>query len=277
MISAILASLLTFHYINQPVVDMRKMPHEGSQVVSQAIFAQEVDILETQGDWVKISIGDECPGWVEHLAIQDRQEPYADCSCVKPLLQINQLAAPLYPQADTASDPLLILPFESRLEILDDSSKEGWIEIVLLDESRAYIQEKDVIFDTQLLTKAETAKFSLYFLNLPYVSGGRSSFGYDSAGFIQMLYRQMGFDLPRLCQEQYSWEGFAKIDKEALEEGDLIFWAESESVIAHVGMYIGQGRYIHVDQTDKLPSITISDLSRVQEERFCQYRQLNGA
>jgi Cell wall-associated hydrolases (invasion-associated proteins) len=70
-------------------------------------------------------------------------------------------------------------------------------------------------------------ELSKRFLELPYTWGGRSSFGYDCSGFVQMLYRQMGIFIPRDAIDQMHWEKFTPIPIEEAQLGDLYFLGPS--------------------------------------------------
>ncbi len=263
MLSLLLTSVFSFYQVQVPIAPMCQAPDVHSEVVSQAIFAEEVKILEADGDWVKIqTVEDSCSGWTKSDAVFGRESIYADCTCVTPIVEVNRLSAHVYDRQTTLYGPILTLPFESRLEAIDpfEEPDSPWIAIRLLDETPAFIQRGDVTADIHAIPKDELAAFSKRFLELPFTHGGRSSFGYDSSGFIQMLYKQIGSSLPRHVQEQFNWDGFEAVSIEALEPGDLIFWGPSESDIQHVGMFIGDKQFIHTTPKENQPWIRISDL-----------------
>lgn len=263
MFSTLLSSALLFYHVQVPVTDMHENPSVDSAIISQAIFSEEVQILHTQEDWIHIQMGEDgCSGWTRSDAILERMSAYADCTCVTPIVQVNRLAAHVYRTPSTNCGAIMTLPFESRLEAVDPFEDLGspWITIVLPDTTVAYIQRGDVITDIHPIAKEELSSFSQQFLNLPYTQGGRSSFGYDSSGFIQMLYQQIGFSIPKRVIDQFHWEGFEEISLEELTPGDLIFWGQTASDIQHVGMYIGKEQFIHTVAEEQQPWLRISQL-----------------
>jgi len=270
MLLLLLSSVLSFSYVQAPIVAMRESPSADSEVVSQAIFAEEITVLEAYEDWVKIETKEDgCAGWIGREAIVERETAYADCSCITPLVEVTSLEAGVYAHQDLSDPPLFILPFECRLEAIDPYNEPdcSWITLNLPNDSQAYIQKKDVTCDIHAMTKEELAAFSKRFVHLPFAQGGRSSFGYDHAGFVQMLYRQIGLSLPRHVQDQCNWEGFESISIDECETGDLIFWGDSASNIHHVGMYVGDQRFIH-STTEEHPScIRLSDLNEPLYQR----------
>lgn len=264
MMSLFLASSLSlFHYVSSPVADMRQEPREDSEIVSQAYFSEQITLIEDGQEWVKIeTAADQYQGWVQANALCHRGDLYlSHPSSV--IAKVIRRAAHLYGIQDTTYGPILTLPFDSRLEVLEpkEESNSRWLKVQLVNGREGYIQRGDVSFDLSPLNREEMCSLSLEFLGLPYTWGGRSSFGYDCSGFVQMLYRQMGIYLPRDSKDQLLWDGFAPVTFDALIPGDLIFFGLAENKIRHVGFYLGEGQFIHATVAENAPYIRISRLS----------------
>lgn len=86
-------------------------------------------------------------------------------------------------------------------------------------------------------------------VNSGYRYGGNSpEEGFDCSGFIQFLYQeQLGVDLPRSTRE-IRYEG-EEIDRKELQAGDLVFFNTMRRPFSHVGVYIGEGRFIHAPRS----------------------------
>lgn len=82
------------------------------------------------------------------------------------------------------------------------------------------------------------------YLGVPYVWGGTSPSGFDCSGFVQYVYKEAGINLSRTTYSQIT-EGYAV---SSLEPGDLVFFG-SYSNPYHVGIYIGNGQYVHSPRT----------------------------
>ena len=253
-----------FYYVNSPVTNMREHPQHESEIVSQVYFSEEVHILESVADWIKIkNVADSYQGWIQNNSICSKLNLLSsDISII--IAKVIRCAAHLYGVQDTIYGPIVTLPFDSNLQILEPLSLESnsrWIKTLLIDGREAYIQRGDVTFSQALLNKDQMCALSLQFLGLPYTWGGRSSFGYDCSGFVQMLYRQMGVYLPRDTKDQIHFEGFDAVALGSLLPGDLIFFGLTEDKIRHVGMNVGGDKFIHATVAENRPYIRFSHLS----------------
>ena len=94
-----------------------------------------------------------------------------------------------------------------------------------------------------------------------YVWGGTKPGGFDCSGYMQYLYKKEGVSIPRTAYQQ-SKVG-KKVSRFALQKGDLLFFLTDKSrniPITHVGMYIGNGKFIHA--ASKKQGIIISSLEK---------------
>ena len=83
------------------------------------------------------------------------------------------------------------------------------------------------------------------FLGVPYRRGGNSAeTGFDCSGFVRAMYEQtVGLMLPRRANEQAA--ATQSIDKKDLQPGDLVFFNTMRQAFSHVGIYVGEGKFIH--------------------------------
>jgi cell wall-associated NlpC family hydrolase len=83
------------------------------------------------------------------------------------------------------------------------------------------------------------------FLGVPYRRGGNSvETGFDCSGFVKAMYQQsLGLILPRRANEQAA--ATQKIDRQELQPGDLVFFNTLRRAFSHVGIYIGDNKFIH--------------------------------
>jgi cell wall-associated NlpC family hydrolase len=88
---------------------------------------------------------------------------------------------------------------------------------------------------------------AMNFLGVPYRMGGNSfEEGFDCSGFTRHIYKlAMGITLPRRADEQASMKAADRVDKSELQPGDLVFFNTLRRTFSHVGIYIGEGKFIH--------------------------------
>jgi hypothetical protein len=235
--------------IHLPLVNMREFPSQESKICSQALFGEEIKIYENIGDWVRMSTPDGYSGWIQNQDFLTLNQSYRSD------IEVSRLCAHLYREADTEYGPLVSLCFGSKLQLIDASDLR-WLKVRLPDERIAYIQRGDVEPD-----EFELVSFAKKFIGIPYTWGGRSSFGYDCSGYVQMLYSRMGFLLPRDARQQICDPRGRTIPKDEWRAGDLIFWGKSEDQIRHVGMLISGSEFIHTSSRENMPYLRISKLT----------------
>jgi cell wall-associated NlpC family hydrolase len=92
---------------------------------------------------------------------------------------------------------------------------------------------------------SELVVSAMGFLGVPYRRGGNSAeTGFDCSGFVKAIYEQtVGLVLPRRANEQAA--AGQQIDKKDLQPGDLVFFNTLRRTFSHVGIYVGDGKFIH--------------------------------
>lgn len=102
----------------------------------------------------------------------------------------------------------------------------------------------------------EVVNYAYNFLGKPYVYGASGPNSFDCSGLTQYVYNNFGVDLTRTTYTQVN-QGL-KIDRSNLQPGDLVFF-NTQGSISHVGIYVGDGDFIHAPRTGK--PVMISSLS----------------
>jgi cell wall-associated NlpC family hydrolase len=85
------------------------------------------------------------------------------------------------------------------------------------------------------------------FLGVPYVRGGNNvAQGFDCSGFTRFIFeKSVGLVLPRRAEEQARLADLLTIPREQLKPGDLVFFNTMRRTFSHVGIYLGEGKFIH--------------------------------
>jgi uncharacterized protein YgiM (DUF1202 family) len=239
---------------------MYSKPSAESDVVSQVLYGTGVALLEKQAGWLRIQTADGYKGWATSGDVKalDGGTYAPDGRSVR----VTGMDVNVYREADvTRHAPLLKLPWEARLEVVAKSANESarWLEVRLVDGQTAWVQRGDVSAGSSPLTIDESLNLARKFLGVTYTWGGVSSQGFDCSGFMQMVERQRGIEMPRDADLQAAWSGVVPVDRRDLKPGDLLYFGDSTDKITHTGMYLGNGEFIH-DTTHEHPGVQISRL-----------------
>ena len=120
---------------------------------------------------------------------------------------------------------------------------------------------------------AAAVEISKRYLNTPYYWGGETpDTGFDCSGLMQYAYKQLGIDIPRVTYDQV--KAGVEVPRDQLQAGDLILFAKGSDV-HHVGMYIGDGKFIHAPHTGDVVKISSLD-EPYYNEQFYEARRVGS-
>jgi len=119
------------------------------------------------------------------------------------------------------------------------------------DDLSRFLNDKGLLSQIDQVRQNVTNKASdlvvnaLGFLGVPYRFGGNSAeTGFDCSGFVKAMYEQtVGLILPRKAEQQAA--ATQQIDRSELQPGDLVFFNTLRRAFSHVGIYIGEGKFVH--------------------------------
>jgi cell wall-associated NlpC family hydrolase len=92
---------------------------------------------------------------------------------------------------------------------------------------------------------------AMNFLGVPYRRGGQSAEeGFDCSGFTRHIFElSVGLVLPRRADEQANVPTLYKVQRDELKPGDLVFFNTLRRTFSHVGIYVGDGKFIHAPRS----------------------------
>lgn len=231
-----------FAICNLAIIPLRAEPSDRSEIVSQVLFGEHFEILETQNQWSKIKLQfDRYEGWVDSKQYQIISEK-SFISLSKDAVILN---SDLVEYVTNPSNVLLPIPLGSSLSFLNHSE----INIENFEFEGMKI--------TGVKSKSDLITTAFMYLNAPYLWGGKTPFGIDCSGLTQMVYKLNGYNLLRNASQQ-STQGDALSFIEESEAGDLAFFDNGEGKIIHVGIIMENNYIIHasgkvrIDRLDHL-------------------------
>lgn len=165
---------------------------------------------------------------------------------------IDGIYGPLTDKALEEASQDNVLPGESNSEHPQE-------EVSPLSEAQkpaANEKAKDVI---QLQTSSQTnmVQTAKNFIGTPYVWGGTSPNGFDCSGFIQFVYQEQNISIPRTVRD--IWNFASPIEQPSI--GDLVFFETYQPGPSHLGIYLGDGNFIHAGSSN---GVEISNMNNTE-------------
>jgi gamma-D-glutamyl-L-lysine dipeptidyl-peptidase len=225
-----------------PTAAVRRKARHQNEMVSQLLFGERVAILKAKGDlWVKVrSLHDGYEGWMTNNLLKEvkqkdagKDEGYITTDIFNKLM-IN--------------GKKMHIPFGSSLPAF--ANGQGKLGDLDYSYDGNYANRSGVEPD-----ESKVVQLTAQWLNAPYMWGGRTIFGVDCSGFVQVNYKMMGIDLSRDAWQQAQQGKRIKKLKEAVC-GDLAFFDDKDEIV-HVGILLGPDQIIHasgkvrIDEIDK--------------------------
>lgn len=174
---------------------------------------------------------------------------------MNPALQPVVTEAPAVQAAASAQLPVAKAP-ANALQAVAPVNLASPDNAPLVAQLAALQQAQDAPDTSSRIKTVLQRAFSL--LGTPYRWGGTSpDKGFDCSGLVGYVFRTIGIDLPRVSRAMAN-EGIAITDRDALNEGDLVFFGRRGRV-DHVGIYIGEGKFLHAPRTGR--DVTVSTLT----------------
>jgi hypothetical protein len=231
-----------FGICNLAIVPIRLEPSDRSELTTQVLFGEHFKILEQTEKWSRIELGfDGYNGWIDNKQFRFITEvEYNKLQQTEPVLNgdlIEYLASP--------DNQLLPISLGTSVTALDDVALNP--DNYFFDGLKVSgVKSKQNIVDTAYL-----------YLNAPYLWGGKTPFGIDCSGMVQMVYKLNGYKLLRDASQQAT-QGESLSFIEESEPGDLAFFDNEEGRIIHVGIIMEDNHIIHahgkvrIDRLDHL-------------------------
>lgn len=218
------------------IVPMRREQSERSEMVSQILFGELFEIVETTDKWSYVRLlHDQYEGWIDKKMYSAVNEEYAEKYRSESPVLTTEVFNIVRKEGDYGNQLIVsgsVLPFfnadTNTLQIGD----QPYTLITRL---------KDVGIDS---LRDLVIEYALMYYNTPYLWGGRSPYGIDCSGLTQMVYRMAGTDIPRDASQQVLCGQNFSFVEEALP-GDLAFFGDDTGAITHVGILWEQNRIIH--------------------------------
>lgn len=258
---------LAWGIITVSVANLRPIPMESAELITQAILGTPVKILAKENDWYLIQTPDQYLGWTADRSLVPSSEKGIHRYNRSDRIIFTGLTGMCYTQPDENSLPVSDMVAGS---ILQKTGENLYFWEVRFPDGRSGFVEKNtckhfdewkescinshqaIMRDEESDMDKEITETAMRFLGLPYLWGGTSSKGMDCSGFTKTVYFMNGIILQRDASQQVLYGEPIDVSDgyKNLVPGDLIFFGEQETdstrkKITHVGICIGNGELIH--------------------------------
>ncbi len=224
---------------NTTQIPLRSTPSEKAEMVTQLLFGETYSVLDHKNNWMLIQMHyDSYEGWIDR-----KQHAPVSENAVNMLIK-KHVSVSIDPISLLKLHESKVVPitFGSNLLIADGDS---------IKTADNFQGKRNSI---NLPQPEKIGQFAMKFLNVSYLWGGRTFFGIDCSGFIQIVFKAAGIRLYRDAAQQAA-QGHTIDFVEEAQAGDLAFFDNEEGRIIHTGILLGNGKIIHASGHVRLDNV----------------------
>ncbi len=238
-------------------VSVRVGPDSERGLVTRLDAGEQVVLTAKKSEWGQVVLGSGQSGWVrlDFLKLSPSKTPPAKENGESARLSAKREAKAKLEKsrAEQAAHEKRLAQIQKKAEVLklakkaeakrraEKLTKAARRKAAIPTEEEGTAAEKTVSRETP--NRSDLVRQGLSYRGTPYRWGGAGRGGFDCSGFTSYLYAQKGISLPHSARSQFTY-GHA-VSRDALKEGDLVFFHTVTPGISHVGMYIGGGQFVH--------------------------------
>lgn len=271
--------------VDADALRLRAKADSGSVVLAMAYKGEKVDVLADAGNgWYQVSLNG-VTGYMSSEYLKTSGTTQTSNTVTVAQQAVPAVAAPasgnvkvnlsagevlnLRSGASTQSSRLAAIPGGTVLAL--EGTSGSWYKVTY-NGVTGYVSAEYMVSTTESVgtvtpaVSSNSAGSSIVaiakqFLGCPYVYGASGPNAFDCSGFTSYVYRQVGISIPHGATSQY--RGGTPVSRENVQPGDLVFIADPAYCagypISHVGIYIGNGQFIHAS-SNRGEGVTISNI-----------------
>lgn len=236
------------------VANIRSNPKHSAELATQALMGTPLTVLKEDDGWFLVQTPDGYVSWVDKAGIHLMTETELIDWYTAPKVVFTSLTGYVWKEftkeqivSDLVAGDILTSKEvrDGQLKIALPDGREGWISSSDAQEWDSWIASRNTSPEALITTAKQM-------MGTPYLWGGTSIKGVDCSGFTKTIFYLNGQIIPRDASQQINEGDLVDADKnwERLQVGDLLFFgekgtAENKERVVHVGMWIGNGEFIH--------------------------------
>lgn len=212
-------------------IPVRKDPSPVSEMLTCLVFGEIFEVLESKENWHYIKTEfDNYNGWISSVKVFEISTDFAESWKTEHRFYSFDIF-----QQVSVNEQCKLIGYGSILPLYNQHQFNLNVKSCMI--SGAVFKEDSSLGAEFILEQARR------FLGIPYLWGGRNSFGIDCSGLVQTLYKLTGIYLPRNAYQQKEIGETVKFDK--IKQGDLAFFMNECGNTTHVGILDGKGGIFH--------------------------------
>ncbi len=278
----------THALVNISVANIRSNPSHSAELATQATLGTPLKVLKQEGDWYLVQTPDKYLSWVDHGGIARISEEELNAWKASEKVIFLKPFGQTYKKPDAGSEVVSDAVAGNIFELR--GVKNGFFEVEFPDGRIAYIEEDQAQQYREWLSSQDQSKEGLVqtakeLMGLPYLWGGTSSKGVDCSGYTKTVFFLNGMVIPRDASQQVHTGKVVDSLKnfQNLQKGDLLFFgtpgtATTKERVVHVGMWIGDGQFIHSSGKVHVSSMDTeaSNFDEFNYNRYLRTKRLLG-
>ncbi len=248
---------MNYGIVKTSCMAVRKEASERSEMSSQLLFGELFEVIEDSKQWLFVKNEyDGYEGWISRTETGilnpenlERYRGYAKCIQPQPFIYLHK----------EGMEGRMPVPAGSVLYFKDNNYLMVHCETNY--QMREPCQKMEGNTDEQILNTAKQ------FLNLPYLWGGKSSYGTDCSGLVQTILKILGIPVRRDTGDQVKQGNAVNMFSEA-RTGDLAFFDNEEGEIIHVGLLMEPGKVLHASGHVRINTIDHQGIFDREQEKY---------
>ena len=252
----------SYGLIVNSVAHLRREPSVSSEMVSQTLMGHMVRLLKEECDYYLVKCDDGYIGWVSSSSVARGRKDFVDKWFGDDLYVFYDVEGRVYQEPSYNSYPISDIVLGNIVRFI--GRKGNWFYVVLPDGRKGFVPRYQMVsykkYKAFRPTPHSVVHLAKKLLGRPYLWGGTSTKAMDCSGFVQTVFRNVGLLLPRDANMQVNVGVDVDTSNsfEKLKPGDLLFFGPDENRITHVGIYIGNCKFIHSSGRVKISSLVSS-------------------